>query len=237
MSFVIQGLNDEFTTTTTANKKLVGWMFTIDSACNFLQAPLRHQVGRGRYSHPSLHCVLQKVFFSCRDSPPVKHYPGQKKEPSPRFAARRTLFDLDIMLDDARSAQGKVIRDCPQLSPCADRAWYHTMEQRSSHRESRRWFFFVVQGSIRPFNQSKNCMNHKSPMAVTLQRLRNLFGFYQMFWMCVCTTKMRETISDETNYTCQEPSGGFMKRSCILSSTWFENCALTKRCDSDDIAI
>ena len=45
-----------------------------------------------------------------------------KKEPFPRFAARKTLRSCDIMLDDARSTQGKVICDCPRLLPCADRA-------------------------------------------------------------------------------------------------------------------
>ena len=52
----------------------------------------------------------------------MNYYPGQKKkkEPSPRFAARRTLFDFE--LDDARSTLGKVIRDCPRLLPCPDRA-------------------------------------------------------------------------------------------------------------------
>ena len=75
-----------------------------------------------------------------------------KKDPSPRFAVRRTLFDLVIMLDHERSAQGKVqsatVRDfCPALI-VRHRAWYQMMEQRSSHRKSREWFFFFfVQGS------------------------------------------------------------------------------------------
>ena len=51
----------------------------------------------------------------------VRYYPGQKKkEPSARFAVRRTLFDLVIVLDNERSVQGKVMRDslrdfCPAL--------------------------------------------------------------------------------------------------------------------------
>ena len=54
----------------------------------------------------------------------------KKKEPSPRFAARRTLFDLAIILDHERSAQGKVrsatiCNFCPALI-ALDRAWYHT---------------------------------------------------------------------------------------------------------------
>ena len=47
----------------------------------------------------------------------------KKKEPSPRFAARRKLFDLVIMLDHERSAQ---VRDfCPALI-ARDRESYHT---------------------------------------------------------------------------------------------------------------
>ena len=70
--------------------------------------------------------------------------PWIKKEPCPRFAARRTLFDLVKMLDHKRSAQGKVrsatIRNfCPAL----DRSiMISHVEQRSSHRESRGWFLF-----------------------------------------------------------------------------------------------
>ena len=35
---------------------------------------------------------------------------------------KNAVRSCDIMLDDAQSAQGKVIRDCPRLLPCADRA-------------------------------------------------------------------------------------------------------------------
>ena len=53
------------------------------------------------------------------------------------------------MLDNERSAQGKVMRDsvrdfCPALI-VRHRARYQMMEQRSSHRKSREWFFFFVQ--------------------------------------------------------------------------------------------
>ena len=65
------------------------------------------------------------------------YYPGQKKkEPSPRFAARRTLFDLEISCsmthDQRRAKSSATVRDfCPALI-VRHRAWYHTMEQRSS---------------------------------------------------------------------------------------------------------
>ena len=65
----------------------------------------------------------------------------KKKEPFARFAVKRTLFDLVIMLDNERSAQGKVIRNsvrdfCPALN-FRHRARYQRVEQRSSHRKSR----------------------------------------------------------------------------------------------------
>ena len=54
----------------------------------------------------------------------------------------------DIMFDQARSARrASPIRDCPRLLPCADRAWSSMIshvEQRSSRRESRGWFFFLA---------------------------------------------------------------------------------------------
>ena len=99
-----------------------------------------------------------KAFVSTMRS---TYYPGQKKKKtSPRFAVGRTLFDLVIMLDNERSAQGKVIRYCmrnPQLLPCVDCAppsmrMSDDMEQRSSHHKSREWFFFFF------FVQSSICM-------------------------------------------------------------------------------
>ena len=51
------------------------------------------------------------------------------------------------MLDQRRASP---TRDCPRLLPCADRAWSSMIshvEQRSSRRESRGWFFFFGQGS------------------------------------------------------------------------------------------
>ena len=102
------------------------------------------------------------------DAPPVtgvcahtSYYPGQKKEPSLRFAARRTLFHVWYHArSQAISAGQGPIRDCPRLLPCADRAWSSMIshvEQRSSRRESRRWFFFlarVVVHTILPHSRS-----------------------------------------------------------------------------------
>ena len=72
--------------------------------------------------------------------------PWTKKEPSSRFAARRTLFHVWYHArSGAISARQGLIRDCPRLLPCADRAWLSKIshvEQRSSGRESRGWFFF-----------------------------------------------------------------------------------------------
>ena len=74
------------------------------------------------------------------------YYPGQKKRSIPEIAARRTLFpSCDIMLDDARSAHGKSRGQSQMTLPCVDRAsssMISKVEQRSSRRESRGWFFF-----------------------------------------------------------------------------------------------
>ena len=60
----------------------------------------------------------------------LNYYPGQKKEPSSRFAARRTLFHVwyharsgEISAGQVRSAT--VCDFCPALI-APDRAWYHT---------------------------------------------------------------------------------------------------------------
>ena len=59
-----------------------------------------------------------------------KYYPGQKKEPSSRFAARRTLFHVWYHARSGAISAGQVqsatVRDfCPALIT-PDRAWYHT---------------------------------------------------------------------------------------------------------------
>ena len=73
--------------------------------------------------------------------------PGQKKEPSSRFAARRTLFHVWYHARSRAISTGQgPISDCPRLLPCADRSWLSMIshvEQRSSRRESRGWFFFL----------------------------------------------------------------------------------------------
>ena len=78
--------------------------------------------------------------------PTVLYYPGQKKNHHRDSRREERCSTCDIMVDQARSAQGK--RD-PRLSatlPCGDRAWsgmISHVEQRSSRRESRWWFFFL----------------------------------------------------------------------------------------------
>ena len=58
------------------------------------------------------------------------YYPGQKKEPSSRFAARRTLFHVwyharSGAISAGQKSQTVVDRTCPALI-APDRAWYHT---------------------------------------------------------------------------------------------------------------
>ena len=58
------------------------------------------------------------------------------------------VISCSIRRDQRRASP---IRDCPRLLPCADGAWSSMishLEQRSSRRESRGWFFFFVQGSM-----------------------------------------------------------------------------------------
>ena len=73
------------------------------------------------------------------------YYPGQKKkEPFPRFVVRRTLFHHLIpcsMTHDQRRA--KVADDLALI------ARYHKIEQCSSHRKSRGWFFFFLSRVVR----------------------------------------------------------------------------------------
>ena len=58
------------------------------------------------------------------------YYPGQKKEPSSRFAARRTLFHVWYHARSGAISAGQKSRTvadqtCPSLI-APDRAWYHT---------------------------------------------------------------------------------------------------------------
>ena len=60
----------------------------------------------------------------------VLYYPGQKKEPSSRFAARRTLFPVWYHARSGAISAGQKLptvadRTCPPLM-APDRAWYHT---------------------------------------------------------------------------------------------------------------
>ena len=54
------------------------------------------------------------------------------------------VISCSIRRDQRRASP---IRDCPRLLPCADRAWSSLIshvEQRSTRRESRGWFFFLA---------------------------------------------------------------------------------------------
>ena len=77
-----------------------------------------------------------------------KYYPGQIKEPSSRFAARRTLFHVWCHARSRAISTGQKSRTVADRTlPCADRLWSSMIshvEQRSSRRESRRWFFFLA---------------------------------------------------------------------------------------------
>ena len=76
------------------------------------------------------------------------YYPGQKKEPSSRFAARRTLFHVWYHARSRAISAGQKSRTVADRTlPCADRLWSSMIshvEQRSSRRESRRWLFFLA---------------------------------------------------------------------------------------------
>ena len=75
------------------------------------------------------------------------YYPGQKKRTIIEIRGKKNavprVISCSIRRDQHRASS---IRDCPRLLPCADRAWSSMIshvEQRSSRRESRGWFFFL----------------------------------------------------------------------------------------------
>ena len=108
----------------------------------------------------------------------------KKKEPSPRFAARRTLFDLEIswsMTHDQRRAKSSAtVRDfCPALI-VRHRAWHHMMEQRSSRHESRGWFFLFAQRSL---DKRRSSFPAKSARLVELTTV--------VLCVCVCDSSLR----------------------------------------------
>ena len=79
------------------------------------------------------------------------YYPGQKKRTIIEIRGEKNAVPRVISCSIKRNQRrASPIRDCPRLLPCADRAWSSMIshvEQRSSRRESRGWFFFFVQGS------------------------------------------------------------------------------------------
>ena len=89
--------------------------------------------------------------------PRTNYYPGQKKkkrtiiEISGEKNAVPRVISCSIRHDQRRASP---IRDCPRLLPCADCAWSSMIshvEQRSSRRESRGWFFFLSRVGKGPF--------------------------------------------------------------------------------------
>ena len=99
------------------------------------------------------HCLSCKndCFWKACVIPVLSYYLDKKKNHHRDSRREERCSTCDIMLDQARSAQGK---SDPRLSatlPCADRAWSSMIshvEQRYSRRESRwSFFFFFVQGS------------------------------------------------------------------------------------------
>ena len=81
-------------------------------------------------------------------SPLYMYYPGQKKRTIIEIRGEKNgvprVISCSIRRDQRRASP---IRDCPRLLPCADRAWSSMIshvEQRSSRRESRGWFFFLA---------------------------------------------------------------------------------------------
>ena len=75
----------------------------------------------------------------------------KNKEPSPKFTARRTQFNLVISClitsDQRRARSSATIRDFCSALIARVWAWYHKIELCSSRREFRGWPFFFVQGS------------------------------------------------------------------------------------------
>ena len=73
---------------------------------------------------------------------------AKKKEPSSRFAARRTLFHVwyharSQAISAGQKSRTVADRTLPALIAC-DRAWYHTWNSVLLAAESRRWFFFLA---------------------------------------------------------------------------------------------
>ena len=127
------------TLTCSFSQNVVEWCFVLNASppCHQLLASsgLGRVQGKGLIGFQSFHCKL----WQCS-----KLLPWTKKRTIPEICGEKnTVWSCD----NERSAQCKVIRDfCPALI-VRYRASYQMMEQRSSHRESWKWFFFFVQGS------------------------------------------------------------------------------------------
>ena len=76
------------------------------------------------------------------------------------------VISCSIRRDQRRASP---IRDCPRLLPCADRAWSSMIshvEQRSSRRESRGWFFFLARVV---HTQAENTLTKNSNFAIKVE--------------------------------------------------------------------
>ena len=82
---------------------------------------------------------------------PICYYSGQKKNHPQNSRREERCSTCDIMLDQARSAQGKSRRQS-RIGPCPaliapDRAWYHTWNSVLLAANLEDGSFFFVQGS------------------------------------------------------------------------------------------
>ena len=100
-------------------------------------------VREGKYDKPLLLMVIINYLHAS-----WSYYPGQKKRTIIEIRGEKNavprVISGSIRRDQRRASP---IRDCPRLLPCADRAWSSMIshvEQRSSGRESRGWFFFMA---------------------------------------------------------------------------------------------
>ena len=93
-----------------------------------------------------------------------------KKEPSPRFAARRTLFHHVISCSITHDQRRTRVADDLALI-ARDQAWYHRIEQCSFRRESQGWFFFFIKGCT--------CLNQEVNFLLS-------FHFRSLKFWCFC---------------------------------------------------
>ena len=111
------------------------------------------------------------------------YYPGQKKRTILEIRGEKNavprVISCSIRRDQRRASP---IRDCPRLLPCADRAWSNMIshvEQRSSRRESRWWFFFLSRVVVRV---RRPCWDLEKRCPLVLQRCYGCRRSLQRWW-------------------------------------------------------